>query len=390
MSPVDPNGGNSGAQPAAADPMAALLAAHAGGSGPILKAGTPGVGDTTGVLSASSWPHQDAAVGPLSARDAAREIDGTSGRRHATPVRKSFVRSDDDARVPPLAELLHLGGRGGSVAIRLYLALLWRCSRAPFCTTQPARAWATLLALDEPETRGTRRIATALKALTAANLIQVEYDPKRGGNTVTVLEESGDGLPYSLPSNEWSRARAGATGDEQRRRATYFKINSRLWTEGRLQSFSTPALVMLMILLAERGGDGSAVWFSTEAFPLRYRVSHKTRTTGTKELQRVGLLRVNRQALPDSGSSGQIFARQRYRNIYTLDGTALPPAQNDEDLDPPHESTSKRTNKTTHQAQRSDAAKTPTKLTRKKTSTPKSQPDTDATRRRRTPRRRPS
>jgi len=254
---------------------------------------------------------------------AAREMVNAAKRRRAAPVRKVFVRTDMEDPAP-LSQLARIGGRGGAVAIKLYLALLWRCSSAPFHTDKPARAWASLLALEEPETKGALRISAALKTLEAANLITVNRLP--GRNVVTVLDESGDGSDYQLPSTEYYLASMkGSSGQEQARRNRYFKISSRWWTEGDLQTLKGPGLIMLLILLAEQGGDdklfadggvGKGVWFSTTVFPARYRVSHKTRAAGTRELLTRRLLIVEREALPDV--PGSVFARRRYRNIYKL------------------------------------------------------------------------
>jgi hypothetical protein len=258
------------------------------------------------------WLHRDRVAVPPSALAAANEVNDTSGRRRnkGAPVRKTFVRTDGD-QTPPMSRLYQVGGRGGLVAIKIYLALLWRCSSPPYKVTQPARAWATLLGLEDPEGNGVRRITAAIKALQSEKLIKVNFVPGTG-NTITLLDESGDGTPYLLPSTEYARSPEGP----QRQRNRYFKISPRLWTEGDIQSLKGPGTVMLLILLAERGGEGVPVWFSTEQFPARYRISHKTRSTGTRELIDRGLLAVEREALPDIPD--RTFSRRRYRNVYKL------------------------------------------------------------------------
>lgn len=283
--------------------------------------GPPGA--AAALLGMPEWAFRTRGKVSAETRDIARELDNVTRRRRATPVRKIFVRSygDDPA---PLSQLVRVGGRGGAVAIRLYLALLWRCSSPPFNTDKPARAWALLLGLEDPEGKGALRISAALKTLETANLITVSRLP--GRNVVTVLDESGDGSDYQLPSTEYFlAARRGSNGEDAARRNLYFKISSRWWTEGDLQTLSGPALVMLLILLAEQGGDqkladeggvGRPVWWATQVFPTRYHVSHKTRAAGTQELVTRGLLIIEREALPDV--PGSAFARRRYRNIYKL------------------------------------------------------------------------
>lgn len=285
-------------------------------------ASAAGIGEASAVdpVTALLWPHRDRVTAPGWSLEAARELDEMSARRRAIPVRKIFVRSDTDT-APPLSRLYQAGGRGGLVAIQLYLGLVWVCSAPPYRTNRPGRSWAMLLGLEDPEGKGVRRIAAASKALQRARLISVTYEPGRG-NTTTILDESGNGDDYLLPSTQYIKAAPGPRGEEQRRRNTYLKIPTQLWTRGEIQSLSGPGLVMLLILLAEDSGPGGdPVWFSTTAFPARYRISHKTRAAGTKELQDRGLLDVERQALPDV--PGTVFTRRRYRNLYRL---TLPPA----------------------------------------------------------------
>lgn len=280
--------------------------------------------ETAATVATADAPRDDAVAVPVSALDAARELDGRSGRRRAVPVRKVFVRAAAaDAPVPPLARLFQVGGRGGVVSIKLYLALIWRCSAPPFTTDKPYRAWATLLGLDDPRGKGTRRIASAMKLLQSEGLVDLTAEPGQT-NTVTVRHENGTGRSYTLPSTSYVKARAGAAGDPARARNKYFKIPARLWTEGQIQALRGPGLVLLLILLAEQAGEGERVWFSTEAFPDRYRISHKARAAGTVELQRRGLLDVEREALPDRPTpTPSVYDRQRYRNVYALRGPAL-------------------------------------------------------------------
>ncbi|MEW9267863.1 hypothetical protein AB1207_24245 [Kineococcus endophyticus] len=233
-------------------------------------------------------------------------------------MRKLFVRREDG--VPPLAGLYASGGRSGIVALKLYLTIVWRCSTAPYETSAPARGWASLLGLEDPAGRGARRVAAALKTLAAHQLVQVT---SRGGQSpvVALLDESGDGSDYTLPSTAYARAPTGRGGDEVRARSRYFLLPGRLWTEGHMQSLAGPGLVMLLILLAEQGGQGVPVWFSTESFPARYRISHKTRAAGTQQLIAQGLLLLERQSLAARPYASDLDAR-RYRNVYHLQGAA--------------------------------------------------------------------
>lgn len=258
--------------------------------------------------------------------EAARALAASSGRRVDTPVRKSFVRPmvPEVSAKAPLAQI-YSGGRSGTVAVKLYLALLWKCSAPPFSTSQPARAWATLLDLADPAGAGARRIKDAMRALANAGLIDMQT---RAGypNVVTLRDESGSGSEYELPSTAYSRAKRFRSGDDQLAANTYFKVPQALWTRGYIQKLTGPELVMLLILLAEQGGTGERIWFSTNEFPRRYNISHKTRAAGTRGLVARGLLEVESESLA-SRPGASVFDMQRRRKVYRLTAIAqtVPP-----------------------------------------------------------------
>lgn len=250
------------------------------------------------------------------AKTAARSLESSSGRRREIPLRTRFVRSDHPDSAPPLARLVSMRGRGGAVPIKLYLALVWRCSAAPFSTDISARKWATLLGLEEPIGRGARRITAALDVLEREKLVTLER--RRGDSTiVTLLDESGSGDAYRLPSTSHTRA---STKKKDAHR--YFKVPATLWTEGHIQAMSAPAVAMLLVLLAERNIDLRPTWWSTELFPSRFHLSATVRAQGTRELVERGLLTVTKQLVADSGE--QFFGRERVRNLYQLAGEARP------------------------------------------------------------------
>lgn len=250
------------------------------------------------------------------AKELARGLDASSGRRKEIPVRTRFVRSDNADSAPPLARLVSARGRGGAVPIKLHLALIWRCSAFPFSTDISARKWAALLGLEDPSGRGARRITAALDVLERERLVTLER--RRGDSTiVTLLDESGFGDVYRLPSTAHSRA---STKNKSAHR--YFKVPARLWTEGHIQAMSAPAVAMLLVLLAERNLDLRPTWWSTELFPRRFGISAGVRAQGTRELVDRGLLTVEKQLVADAGE--QHFGRERVRNLYRLDGDARP------------------------------------------------------------------
>lgn len=257
--------------------------------------------------------------------EAARTLAGTSGRRVEIPVRASFVRNDDAAVKPPLARLVSSRGRGGAVPLKLYLALLWRSSAEPFQTEILARRWALLLDLDEPNTLGARRITNALNVLEDTKLVHLER--RRGESTlVTLLEESGSGAPYSLPST--AHQRAAVAGKPAHR---YFKVPMALWTDGHIQQMSAAGVAMLLVLIEERNLDGRPTWWSTKLFPDRFNLSPTIRSRGTAELEEHKLLKVVKKLVPPGTGTRKTFARDRVRNTYQLRGVARPQAVLDEE-----------------------------------------------------------
>lgn len=236
------------------------------------------------------------------------EIDQTSFTRRSVPVRPAFARDLKETKAAPMGKLIAMGGRGGEVPLKLYLALIWRSSKKPFTTDYSVRKWAELLALPDPSKNGARRVADALKTLADHNLITVQH--RRGEpSVVTLLREDGSGKPYSVPR--------GDNGDY------YFQIPAQLWTTGQLQRLSTPGLAMLMAVLAEQKSDKpeEPVWWSTTRFPGRFALSSATRARGTGELVEAGLLEVERKSMPPT--PGKNFAVDRVRQTYRVTGVAL-------------------------------------------------------------------
>lgn len=269
---------------------------------------------------------------------AARHIDNSSGRRDATPVRKVFVRAqsaDENTEdtegatsgSPPLIRL-YRGGRSGVVAIKLFLALLWRNSSHPFDSDYTYSGWATLLDLEDPEGKGTRRIADAVRSLVDLGLVKVERPPGQPPR-ITLLAEDGRGGSYTLPGASYSNAVKNHRSEKIKSRHRYFRLNSRLWTTGRIQALPGPALVMLLIILTEWSTESREVWFSGKIFQERYGLSAPTRAAGIKVLRERRLIRVEHRAL-GQWPGATVFDPKRERQVYTLRGLALPPG-----IDPP-------------------------------------------------------
>lgn len=261
-------------------------------------------------------------VASRAAREAARVIDGSAGRRTATPVRKVFVRAIEPGVASPML-VLYRGGRSGVVPIRLYLALLWRNSAPPHASDYTHTGWATLLDLPDPSGAGARRIAAAVARLEALQLIEVAREPGHP-QTITIRAEDGRSR-YTLPGAAYARAEKNRRGELVKARHRYFRLSSRLWTSGTLQSLSGPALVMLLIILAEWTSTSNEVWFSTKAFDERYGLSAPTRAAGVRELHQRGLIDIEERSLGD-WQGATVFNPKRRRQVYTLRGMALPPS----------------------------------------------------------------
>lgn len=251
------------------------------------------------------------------ALEAADEIEASSGRRSESfPVLKSFVRAADDSQEPaPLAKLV---SRRAGVAIKLYLALIWRTASPPFTSQKTARGWATLLDLPSPDRTGAARIRAALNTLAGLNLIRLEHTNSSTPPTVALLSESGDGSEYSLPSTSYLSYKRSSPKElpDVSNPYLYLKFPTSLWLQGYMQTLSTPGLAMLLILLSERADRGSGTWFSTESFPQRYGISAPTRSKGTRELAELGLLITQR--MPVSNGASPFFDVRRSRKRYRL------------------------------------------------------------------------
>lgn len=233
----------------------------------------------------------------------ARSMSNNS-RREEIPIRSRFIRDvgseNGGVANTALKRVVETGGRDG-IALRLYLALVWRASAEPYTSDIAASKWGELLALDLPETTYARRVNRAIGCLEAANLIKV--DRCRGKTSViTLLDESGNGRKYVRP-------RTGKTPETR-----WIKIPVRLWQEDAFYDLKTPGLAMLLAILAEKQSD-DPVWWSVNKFQERIGISQSTRSRGVKELKTAGWVHVQRK--PVTNQKGT-FAKDHYRNTYDL------------------------------------------------------------------------
>lgn len=270
---------------------------------------------------------------PESSLKIAKNIEATSAGRTSIPLRWSFTHAADpgegeQAQKAPMARLIGTGGRGGGVPVKLYIALIWRAAGAPHTTNYSARQWAELLALPEPETKGARRVSDALRTLEEARLVWITREPGEP-SVVGLLDESGTGGAYQLPSNAYYHAKdlmEKAKSPERKKKLQkvmdanlYSKLPLMLWTNGHIQAMSSAALAMLLILMSNsRANEGKEIWWSTQKFPERYGISPATRARGTRELEARGLLKVTKRLVPNSPNNTRALTRKKVRSIYTL------------------------------------------------------------------------
>lgn len=248
---------------------------------------------------------------------AAKTVERRLAARTAAPVRRQFVeRMSPTAADPPLARMLR-GGRGGAVRLKLELSFLWFAAKEPYKLTYPARAWATLLDLPDPNGNGARRINDAVLWLEEQGFIKVAGQPGQP-NEITMLNEVGDRTAYELPGQAYNRLRSTPSAAEAHR---YFQLPNSLWTSGWLQVLSGAGLAMLLALYTELGRRDpltTDLWFSPSQADMRFALSEDTRSKGLRELRSAGLVNASRRSIsPDT------FDFRRLRNVYQLNAARL-------------------------------------------------------------------
>ncbi len=204
--------------------------------------------------------------------------------------------------------------------LKLYLALLWMAGGGRddrgHAVTFPARAYAELLALDDPEGNGQRRVREALTSFAEQRLINLEERPGHP-KTVGLLREDGSAEPYDRPGDHFKKADDGEANPAEDRSATavhrFVRLGPEFWTQGWAQVLSAPAIaVLLTMLVVTINGREHNQWVSLSERRL-YGLSDDTWTRGTAELVEHGILAVRRAPV-----SKDAFAWKRMRNTYSL------------------------------------------------------------------------
>lgn len=245
-----------------------------------------------------------------------REVAGFLAQRvrgrSSTPIRRGFAaREAGETHTPPMASILR-SGRGAGVRLKLYLALLWVAVGEPHDVTFPARTWAALIGLSDPEGVGARQVRSGLAWLYEHDLIDLYENPGQP-STVTLLDETGAGNDYVLPAQAMNQAKQ--RGEEPDPADRYFRLPLGYWTQGWVARLSGTATAMLLVLLeAQRPGQTDReIWFSPAIADARYVLSENTRSAGLKELREAELVVVHRRPVDP-----RALTYKRVRNTYTI------------------------------------------------------------------------
>lgn len=227
------------------------------------------------------------------------------------PVRDEFFHHDvDGVRQYPLARLMSSrstsgGGRGGKTRVVLYLSLIWVAAGGDHSTDRPARFWAALLGLPDPDGAGARVVRSTWSELQARRLVEITPGEHAGAvPTVRLLREDGSGRPYTIPDG-----RAGETY----RRIPEFAWR-RLFAEPELTGPGL-ALYLVAVRTAYRARRLEELTFPTAYFRTEYGLGESTRKSGLRNLTDLGVLVPHRRRMDDFGDSSR---RARMRYVYDL------------------------------------------------------------------------
>lgn len=234
-------------------------------------------------------------------------------RNRAAKIRFDFIRQESGA-LPPLADVLR-GGRGGEVRLKLLLSLLWVAGGGTDdrhkTRAYPARAWAGLLDLPDPEGNGQRRIRDAISWLENEGFVSSFREAGRPMVLQLKLED-GSGQAYVDP--------AGAASKKKQRGKTltgsdlYIGLPASFWTDGWLVTLSGRATAMLLVIahLTFTERDEWA-WISPSRARKLYGLSEDTWTKGIAELRAREIIGIRKKPVGEDD-----FDFRRVRNTYNF------------------------------------------------------------------------
>lgn len=237
---------------------------------------------------------------PQETLDYLRKAVDLSKRRGSVRLPVAFARDRiTEARNPPLAQMLQGGGR----QLQTYLTILMRATKAPHEARLSTASLARMLHAGEVTESVRKRIAREIKKLEDPELpmLQVMREHGRVPN-IQVLNPDGTGVPWNV--NELQKP--------------YITLPIELWTKGWILALRPRALGMLIImreLTNGRKNQPDTAWVD----PIRkqqYGLSPDTWTRATADLERIGLLTVERVM-------DEFQGEPRRRNLYTLEMNRL-------------------------------------------------------------------
>jgi hypothetical protein len=238
-------------------------------------------------------------------------------KHRAAKVRLDFIRCSTPGPPPPLAVLLR-GGSGGEVRLKLFLSLLWVAGggidERHKTNAYPARAWAALLDLPDPEGKGQRRIRDAIGWLEEQQLINIDREPGRP-MALQLRRDDGSGKPYTDPAG----AHKKGTSKQPMNQHDYFVLlPETFWTEGWIVSLSARAIAMLLVIAEMTFSPTREFeWVSPSRARQIYGISEDTWSKGIAELRARKIIVIRKQPVGEDD-----FDFRRVRNTYKLQRTS--------------------------------------------------------------------
>jgi len=201
------------------------------------------------------------------------------------------------------------------VRLKLFLSLLWVAGGGTDdrhkTQAYPARAWAALLDLEDPEGNGQRRIRDAIKWLDDQQLVRIERTPGQP-MVLQLRREDGSGKGYTDPADAARRKRGNKekiTGHD-----LFVQLPATFWTDGWLASLSGRAIAMLLALSEVTfSATREFPWVSPARARARFGLSEDTWSKGITELKSRKIIEIRKQPVGEDD-----FDFHRVRNTYKL------------------------------------------------------------------------
>jgi hypothetical protein len=236
-------------------------------------------------------------------------------RGAGAPVRRDFIERPEGGN-SPLSKLLSGanasrggGGRGGRIRVALVITLLWRLAKSPHTTIRPARYWAELLQIEDPDKAGSRTIRSTLLEIERRGFIRTEERGPGKVPEIILMDESLRGVDYKLPYLQ--AMEEGQAGD-----TSYFRVPETFWSTGLCAKLSGAGLAMYLIAMSRAGwGNQPSFWLAPAQFRDQYGLGDSTRKKGLRELVDLGVLTHELRSIDRDGHAGY---RRFQRSVYTV------------------------------------------------------------------------